>query len=126
MITKICDLGFSREADENQASTFCGTTYYMAPEIFEKKKYGKAIDVWAVGVLIHNMLFGVLPFKSLNMQLEIAQKCHNTFCINKKKIRQNSSIDQGLFERLSDLFSKIFLLNPNKRISLKDLDKFLM
>ena len=65
----------------------------MAPEIFEKKKYGKSIDVWAVGVLIHNMLFGVLPFKSLNMQLEIAQKCHNTFTINKKKIRSNSSIN---------------------------------
>ena len=32
-ITKICDLGFSRETDE-EAETFCGTTYYMAPEIF--------------------------------------------------------------------------------------------
>ena len=32
-ITKICDLGFSREVKED-ANTFCGTTYYMAPEIF--------------------------------------------------------------------------------------------
>ena len=30
MITKICDLGFSHEGIE-EANTFCGTTYYMAP-----------------------------------------------------------------------------------------------
>ena len=30
IVTKICDLGFSRELLEN-AETFCGTTYYMAP-----------------------------------------------------------------------------------------------
>lgn len=28
--TKICDLGFSREVQED-ADTVCGTTYYMAP-----------------------------------------------------------------------------------------------
>ncbi len=32
-MTKICDLGFCREDDET-VSTFCGTTNYMAPEIF--------------------------------------------------------------------------------------------
>lgn len=65
----------------------------MAPEIFEKKNYGKSIDVWAIGVLMHNMLFGALPFKSQNMELEIAQKCQPKFTINKKRIRPNPSID---------------------------------
>ena len=30
VVTKICDLGFSREAKE-EVRTYCGTTYYMAP-----------------------------------------------------------------------------------------------
>ena len=60
---KICDLGFAREAEEN-AETFCGTTYYMAPEIYAKKKYDNKVDVWALGVLLFNMLFGGHPFKS--------------------------------------------------------------
>ena len=31
--TKICDFGFCHEGIYD-ANTFCGTTYYMAPEIF--------------------------------------------------------------------------------------------
>ena len=40
----------------------------MAPELFQKKKYDKSVDIWAVGVLIFSMLFGNVPFKSLNME----------------------------------------------------------
>jgi serine/threonine protein kinase len=62
-VTKICDLGFCREDDEN-VNTFCGTTSYMAPEIFRKSIYCNKVDVWAVGVLMYRMLFGDFPFKS--------------------------------------------------------------
>lgn len=62
LTTKICDLGFAREDDEN-VNTFCGTTSYMAPEIFEKKTYDAKVDVWAVGVLMFFMLFGEYPFR---------------------------------------------------------------
>jgi serine/threonine protein kinase len=66
---KICDLGFCREDDDN-VSTFCGTTSYMAPEIFKKSVYDNKVDVWAIGVLMFRMLFGDFPFKSnpLTMQ----------------------------------------------------------
>ena len=64
--TKICDLGFAREAEE-EAETFCGTTYYMAPEIFDKKKHNYKVDIWALGVLIFTMLYGTQPFKSTRM-----------------------------------------------------------
>jgi serine/threonine protein kinase len=60
---KICDLGFCREDDDN-VSTFCGTTSYMAPEIFKKSVYDNKVDVWAIGVLMFRMLFGDFPFKS--------------------------------------------------------------
>lgn len=61
-ITKICDLGFTREEDES-VNTFCGTTCYMAPEIFKKLNYDNKVDIWALGVLIFYMLFGDFPFK---------------------------------------------------------------
>lgn len=62
--TKICDLGFCREDDDN-VSTFCGTTSYMAPEIFSKSVYDCKVDIWAVGVLTFRMLFGDFPFKGI-------------------------------------------------------------
>jgi serine/threonine protein kinase len=69
-ITKICDLGFCREDDDN-VNTFCGTTSYMAPEIFKKNVYCKKVDIWAVGVLMYKMLFGDFPFKSTSIVIQV-------------------------------------------------------
>lgn len=38
-----------------------GTCYYVAPEVF-KKNYGRAADMWSLGVVIYMMLTGEAPF----------------------------------------------------------------
>jgi serine/threonine protein kinase len=39
----------------------------MAPEIFSKQQYsGQAADIWACGVILYNILTGILPFKRNN------------------------------------------------------------
>ena len=39
----------------------------MSPEICAKQKYdGSATDVWASGILLYTILFGIQPFKALN------------------------------------------------------------
>lgn len=108
---KICDLGFCREDDEN-VNTFCGTTSYMAPEIFKKQIYDNKVDVWAVGVLFFRMLFGDFPFKSINMEYEINSKCSKGFNIRKMKLRHNPSVGKDIFDTLADIFAKIFKVNP--------------
>lgn len=40
-----------------------GTPYYVAPEILnEDVAYGRACDLWSVGVMIYVMLVGFPPF----------------------------------------------------------------
>lgn len=39
-----------------------GTPHYMSPEVVERQQYGKPIDIWSAGVLLHVLLSGTLPF----------------------------------------------------------------
>ncbi|KAJ1983685.1 Serine/threonine kinase [Dimargaris verticillata] len=62
---KIVDYGLCKEhmGFGSTTNTFCGTPEFMAPEILLEQRYGRAVDWWAFGVLIYEMLLGQPPFR---------------------------------------------------------------
>ena len=62
---KLVDFGFTREyqGTTSYLQTWCGTVCYSAPEMLRGEKYaGEKVDVWSLGIILHALLCGELPF----------------------------------------------------------------
>lgn len=59
---KIIDFGLSKAMEEPVARTFLGTRGYLAPEMLQRRDYTRAVDTWALGVIVFVLVCGCLPF----------------------------------------------------------------
>ena len=70
---KIIDFGISKELDpELYTNTVCGTAEYMAPELLEGLSYNKSVDLWAIGIIIYELMFGGHPFNEDDEEMVVA------------------------------------------------------
>jgi protein kinase A len=61
----IIDYGLAKKIDQkNLTYTFCGTSEYIAPEIWQNSGYGKEVDWWSIGIMIYELVIGFTPFYS--------------------------------------------------------------
>mmetsp|Transcript_54411 Transcript_54411/g.99642 ORF Transcript_54411/g.99642 Transcript_54411/m.99642 type:complete len:1016 (+) Transcript_54411:77-3124(+) len=61
---KLIDFGTAKKLDRSCPRTYTqvGTPHYMAPEVIRGKGYGIEVDVWALGVILYELMCGYLPF----------------------------------------------------------------
>ncbi|PID38815.1 MAG: hypothetical protein CSB49_03650 [Proteobacteria bacterium] len=50
--------------DSSAQSSVRGTPFYMSPEQWSGGEQGSAVDIWALGVLLHELLCGRFPFRA--------------------------------------------------------------
>jgi serine/threonine-protein kinase ULK/ATG1 len=48
----------------DMTATMLGSPIYMAPEVLKGESYTNKIDIWSLGAVLYEMLFGVCPFQS--------------------------------------------------------------
>lgn len=65
---KVIDFGIARDASSVLTATGVrlGSPAYMSPEQWIGKTVDQRTDIWALGVLLYEMLTGVLPFNGTN------------------------------------------------------------
>ncbi len=58
---KLIDFGWSSLFDDTRM-TFCGTTEYLSPEMILGQSQNTKIDMWAIGIIMYELLHGKSPF----------------------------------------------------------------
>lgn len=112
---KIVDFGIAGVCKaQRKDKTDAGTLHYMAPEVLSKSNVdaGPGIDIWALGVMLYVMVIGELPFNG-ETEEEIVEQ------ILKKKLKFKNT--KPISKEIRDLISKILTKDPEKRITMFDL-----
>lgn len=110
---KIADFGLAQYLRSNDsASSMRGSPLYMAPEILLGSSYDARVDLWSIGIILYECLFGKAPYSSGTFH-ELAEKIK----CDKKIIIPNGI---HLSQNCRDLLSRLLERNPDKRISFED------
>ncbi len=110
---KLLDFGLSNSFEKGLLTTACGSPIYAAPEMLEGKLYkGSTVDIWSAGVILYYMLCGNFPFEDVSND--------NLY---RKIIKGKFDIPKSISKDAKDLINKILVVNPNKRINIKDIKK---
>lgn len=79
-VARVGDYGLSKLVSEsrNSLSFSRGTPYYMAPELLQRRGDARS-DVYSLGVLLYELLYGVVPFRG-DSEWEVLRK-HETAAV---------------------------------------------
>jgi len=110
----LTDFGISKPnvRDGDYLTTFCGTPFYLAPEVVDKSIYSKEVDFWSIGVLLYEMLVGSPPFLAVNRS-ELYQK------IRKCEFR----IPNHVSPAAKSLIQGLLVKQPHTRLNIEQIKK---
>ena len=108
---KIADFGWSVHAPTSRRNTLCGTLDYLPPEMVEGRDHDKNVDVWSLGVLLYEFLYGCSPFEA---------EGHSATYRRISRVDLQFPPRPNVSEDAKDLIRKFLVKEPHLRINLKD------
>jgi serine/threonine protein kinase len=104
---------FGSSSGLNPEKILAGSLKYMSPELLiGHMESSPAIDVWSLGIILHGLLLGKVPFRSSNKD-ELKKMIIES---NLKELN-----DAKLTQNCKELIRKMLEKNPAKRISIPEI-----
>ncbi len=107
---KVMDFGVARRVtgEPENESHLIGFSRYMAPEYIQKGRIGCEMDVFALGLILSEMLTGEPPFKGESQQAILEEICTKT-------IEPPSTVNSEIDEQLDRIVLKALERDPALR-----------
>ena len=135
---KIGDFGVAKLLSVSlpKAATFCGTPFYLCPELFLGEKYSFGADVWALGVLLYELFTFHLPFEAGNVLALVNRVTDGTYDLDLLRDREKSQAKYHVPENpvnstaasnatmshvVEDLIRAMLCVDPDRRPTTRDL-----
>lgn len=117
-ILKIADFGFAKKEFNNISlhDTICGSPLYMAPEILTNKPYCKKIDLWSIGLILYEMLYGHHPFENCKDLDDLKSNVYRIIHIPPK-----NTINTFISKECLSLLRQLLQNTASQRITWKEL-----
>jgi len=126
---KLIDMGFAKKlpfievnddgssTTHTRAYTVCGTPAYLAPEFIMQTGYNAAVDYWALGVLVFEMMVGCTPFETEDGDLVNLFK-NIVLLRSEDKAVELPQEFVDVFPDVADLICRLLTGNPVKRLGM--------
>nr|XP_043621351.1 protein kinase PINOID [Erigeron canadensis] len=103
---------FVAEPVTARSCSFVGTHEYVAPEVASGNSHGNAVDWWALGIFIYEMVYGCTPFAGVTNEATLRN-------IVKKRLMFPSVSVSSRETQVRDLISKLLDKDPESRFGSK-------
>jgi serine/threonine-protein kinase TTK/MPS1 len=120
-VLKLIDFGIAKplfDFTSVQRTQHVGTLNYMSPEAISGTngtlKVGRPSDIWALGIILYQMVFGTTPFHSLELVAKLNAITNPSFTII---TASTDNIPEGVATTLHGCLER----DPSKRMKIQDL-----
>lgn len=112
---KIADFGLSRKLQNNEKfiEGIKGSPLYMAPEVLSMQPYSAQADLYSLGVILYECLFGSAPFKKLDLKALTKQ------ILSPDPIKIPETLDMS--DACYDLLKRLLVKDQEKRMNFEEL-----
>ena len=112
--TKLIDFGTARKfTPGKKLKQQKGTPFYMAPEIFNDKKYDEKVDIWSLGIVFFILLTGKAPYQG-NDDKKIEEQ------VRKAAVNKSFLFDVKVSKPALRLLDRLLCKDPKLRASAEE------